>query len=86
LFASLAFYLWFALLAIFGLVFEKSKNILLCLRFPFVLVSKIENPKIFVVLWFVKFLQSLVSRYSIGAWYSLYIIQATQLKSNNDDI
>jgi hypothetical protein len=45
LFASLAFYLGFALLAIFGLVFEKSKNILLCLRFPFVLVSKIENPK-----------------------------------------
>jgi hypothetical protein len=29
LFVSLAFYLWFALLAIFGLVFEKSKNILL---------------------------------------------------------
>jgi hypothetical protein len=50
LFVSLAFYLWFALLAIFGLVFEKSKNILLCLLFPFALVSKIENPKIFVVL------------------------------------
>jgi hypothetical protein len=30
LFVSLAFFLWFALLAIFGLVFEKSKNILLC--------------------------------------------------------
>jgi hypothetical protein len=45
LFVSLVFYLWFALLAIFGLVFEKSKNILLCLRFPFVLVSKIEKPK-----------------------------------------
>jgi hypothetical protein len=27
LFVSLAFYLWFALLAIFGLVFEKSKKI-----------------------------------------------------------
>jgi hypothetical protein len=50
LFVSLAFYLWFALLAIFGLVFEKSKNILLCLRFHFIFVSKIENPKIFVVL------------------------------------
>jgi hypothetical protein len=36
LFVSLAFYLWFALLAIFGLLFEKSKNILLC--FPSVLV------------------------------------------------
>jgi hypothetical protein len=38
-------YLWFALLAIFGLVFEKSKNILLRLRFPFVLVSKNRKPK-----------------------------------------
>jgi hypothetical protein len=35
---------------------------------------------------FVKLLQSSVSHYSIGAWYSLYIIQATQVKSNNDDI
>jgi hypothetical protein len=50
LFVSLAFYLWFALLAIFGFVFEKSKNILLCSLFPFALVSKIENPKIFVIL------------------------------------
>jgi hypothetical protein len=48
-------YLWFALLAIFGLLFEKSKNILLCLLFPSVLVSKIENPKIFaILLWFCK--------------------------------
>jgi hypothetical protein len=31
-------------------------------------------------------LQSSVSRDSIGAWYSLYIIQATQVKGNNDDI
>jgi hypothetical protein len=35
---------------------------------------------------FVKLLQSSVSRYSIGAWYSLYIIQATQVKSNKDDV
>jgi hypothetical protein len=42
---SLAFYLWFALLAIFGLLFEKSKNILLYSLFPFALVSKIEDPK-----------------------------------------
>jgi hypothetical protein len=41
----LVFYLWFALLAIFGLLFEKSKNILLCLLLPSALVSKIENPK-----------------------------------------
>jgi hypothetical protein len=45
LFGSLVFYLWFALLAIFGLLFEKSKNILLCSLFPFILVSKIKNPK-----------------------------------------
>jgi hypothetical protein len=45
LFVFLVCYLWFALLAIFGLLFEKSKNISLCLLFPFVLVSKIENPK-----------------------------------------
>jgi hypothetical protein len=45
LFGSLGFYLWFALLAIFGLPLEKSKNISLCSLFPFILVSKIENPK-----------------------------------------
>jgi hypothetical protein len=44
-FVSLAFYLWFALLAIFSLLFEKSKNISLCSLFPIILVSKIENPK-----------------------------------------
>jgi hypothetical protein len=32
------------------LIFKKSKNIFLCLLFPSVLVSKIKNPKIFVVL------------------------------------
>jgi hypothetical protein len=31
-------------------MFEKSKNILLYLLFPSVLVAKFENPKIFVVL------------------------------------
>jgi hypothetical protein len=31
-------------------------------------------------------LQSSVSRVSIGAWLSLHIIQATQVKWNNDDI
>jgi hypothetical protein len=61
---------------------EKSKNIFLCLLFPFILVSKIENPKIFVVLlWFCKvLLQSSVPHDSVGAWYSLYIIQATKVK------
>jgi hypothetical protein len=38
-------YLWFALLAIFGLLLEKTKNILLCLLFPSVFVSKIKNHK-----------------------------------------
>jgi hypothetical protein len=45
LFGSLVFYLWFALFAIFGLLLEKPKNILLCLLFPSAFVSKIENPK-----------------------------------------
>jgi hypothetical protein len=45
LFGSLVCYLWFALLAIFSLLFEKSKNIFALLLFPFILVSKIENPK-----------------------------------------
>jgi hypothetical protein len=45
LFVFLVRYLWFSLFAIFGLLFEKSKNISLCSLFPFVLVSKIENPK-----------------------------------------
>jgi hypothetical protein len=39
----------------FGLLLEKPKNILLCLLFPSIFVSKIENTKIFVVLlWFCK--------------------------------
>jgi hypothetical protein len=52
LFVSLVFYLWFALLAIFSLLFEKSKNILLCLLFPFILISKIENPKKYLLFFF----------------------------------
>jgi hypothetical protein len=73
------------LFPIYGLIFEKSKKILLCLLFPSVLASKFENPKIFVVL-LQSLLQSSVSRDSIGAWLSLHIIQATQVKGNNDDI
>jgi hypothetical protein len=41
----LVLYLWFALLAIFGVLLEKPKNILLGLLFPSAFVSKIENPK-----------------------------------------
>ena len=45
LFASLVFQLWFALFSIFGLMFKKSKNTLLCLVFLFALVAKIRKPK-----------------------------------------
>jgi hypothetical protein len=69
-------YLWFALLAIFGLVFEKSKNILLCSLFPFALVLKIENPKTFVVpLRFCKVccrVQSLVTPLELGIHFILF--------------
>jgi hypothetical protein len=70
------------------LVFENSKKILLWLLFPFVLILKFENPKIFVVLFlFCKVVAEFIGlRDSVGAWLSLYIIQATQVKGNNDDI
>jgi hypothetical protein len=88
LFASLVFYFWFALLSTFGLVFEKPKTIFLCLLFPSVLVLKFKNPKIFVVL--LRFCKVCYRVYwssdSIGALLSLHIIQATQVKGNNDDI
>jgi hypothetical protein len=45
LFASVAFYLWFALFSIFGLVFEKSKNILLCLLFSLPFLLQNRKPK-----------------------------------------
>jgi hypothetical protein len=60
----------------FRLIFEKSKNILLCLLFPSVLVSKIENPKIFVVLlWFSKVccrVQSPVTPLELGIHFILF--------------
>jgi hypothetical protein len=87
-FVFLASYLWFALLAIFGLVFEKSKNILLCSLFPFALVSKIENPKIFVILlWFCKVccrVQSLITPLELGIHFILF--KPHKWKGNNDDI
>jgi hypothetical protein len=56
LFAFLVFWLWFALLAVFGLILEKSKNILLCLLFPSVLVSKSKTQKYLLFFFgFVKF-------------------------------
>jgi hypothetical protein len=55
---------------------QKSKNILLCLLFPSVLVSKIKNPKIFVVLlWFCKVycrVQSPVTPLELGIHFILF--------------
>jgi hypothetical protein len=45
LFVFLVFYLWFALFAIFGLLFEKSKNILLCLLFSSCSCFKNQKPQ-----------------------------------------
>jgi hypothetical protein len=52
LFGSLGCYLWFALLAIFSLLFEKSKNILLCLLFPSAFVSKNQKPQKYLLFFF----------------------------------
>jgi hypothetical protein len=52
LFGYLILYLWFALLAIFGLLLEKPKIILLCLLFPSAFVSKIENPQKYLLFFF----------------------------------
>jgi hypothetical protein len=64
------------LFSIFSLIFEKSKNILLCLLFPFILVSKFENPKIFVVLLqFCKLccrVQSPVTQMELGIHFILF--------------
>jgi hypothetical protein len=69
-------YLWIALLAIFGLLFEKSKNIFALFAISFVLVSKIKNPKIFVVLLrFCKVcyrVQSLVTPLELGIHFILF--------------
>jgi hypothetical protein len=62
LFGSLVFYLWFALLAIFGSPFEKSKNILLCLLFHSAFVSKSKTPK--YLLFFFGFVKS-VAEFSL---------------------
>jgi hypothetical protein len=72
---TLVCYLWFALLAIFGLLFE-IQNYFAWLLFPFVLVSKIENLKIFVVLLrFCKVccrVQSLVTPLELGFHFILF--------------
>jgi hypothetical protein len=49
-------YLWFALLAIFGLLFEKSKNILLGCYFLLFLFQKLKTQKYLLLFFgFVKF-------------------------------
>jgi hypothetical protein len=76
LFVSLAFYLWFALLAIFGLLFEKSKNILLFCGFLSFLFQQSKTSKIFVVLLrFCKVrcrVQSLVTPLELGIHFILF--------------
>jgi hypothetical protein len=62
LFVSLAFYLWFALLAIFGLVFKKSKNILLGCYFLSFLFQKSKTQK--YLLFFFSFVK-LVAEFSL---------------------
>jgi hypothetical protein len=56
---------------------KNSKNILLCLLFPSVLVSKFENPKIFVLLlWFCKVccrVQSPVTPLELGIHFILFM-------------
>jgi hypothetical protein len=65
LFVFLDFYLWLALLAIFGLVFEKSKNILLGCYFLLFLFQKSKTQKYLLFFFgFVKFV----------AWFSLSLL------------
>jgi hypothetical protein len=45
-------YLWFVLLAIFGLLLEKPKNILLCLPFPSAFSLRIEKPQKYLLFFF----------------------------------
>jgi hypothetical protein len=60
-------------------MFEKFKNILLCLLFPSVLVSKKLKTQKYLLFFFgfVKFAAEFSLGDSIGAWYSLHIIRAT---------
>jgi hypothetical protein len=57
LFAFLVFWLWFTLLAVFGLIFEKSKNILLCFLFflPFLFQKSKTQKYLLFFFGFVKF-------------------------------
>ena len=73
----------FSLFALFEL-FEKPKKILLCLFFPFGSCLKIKNTKNICrsSLVFVSLLQG--SAVLSGCWFHI-IIQATQVKSNNED-
>jgi hypothetical protein len=69
------------------LVFEKYNFFLLCLLFPSVLVLNLKTQKYFLFFsGFVKFATEFGLHDSIGAWLSLHIIQATQVKGNNDDV
>jgi hypothetical protein len=51
------------------------------------LFQKLKTQKYLLFFFgFVKVAAEFSLRDSIGAWYSFHIIQATQLKGNNDDI
>jgi hypothetical protein len=61
--------------------------ILLYLLFPSVLVLNSKTQKYLLFFYgFVKFATEFGLRDSIGAWLSLHIIQATQVKGNNNDV
>jgi hypothetical protein len=52
LFGSLVFYLWFALLAIFSLLFEKSKNVFALFVISFRSCFKNRKPQKYLLLFF----------------------------------
>ena len=85
LFWFLAFILLYLLLLVCYKKIQKDFALFAC--FPFVLVSNSKTPKIFaVLLWFCKVHFGIQWSSVAGAWFSLHIIQATQVKGNNDDL
>jgi hypothetical protein len=82
LFSSLALVCFISYFQFVILKIQKDFDVSFCSCF------KIQKPKNICCssLVLLSLLQSLVSRDSIGAWLSLHIIQATQVKGNYDDI
>ena len=72
-------YRWFAI--------RKSKKILLCLLVSFCSCFQFENSKNICCSSLVCKVHYGVQRFPVaGAWFSFHIIQATQVKGNNDDL